>query len=83
MGQSDQEGGRVVKVSVEVRSGAARFRAAVWAQSIERAASLVNERYPSGEAKVLFPIDPEAFFAEGSQRAPGTVLPEMPEKAAG
>lgn len=73
----------MVKVSVEVCSGAARFRAVVWAQSIERAVSLVNDHYPSGEAKVLFPIDPEAFFAEGSLPAPGTVLPEMPETAAG
>jgi hypothetical protein len=73
----------VIKVSVEIRSCGARFKAVVWAQSIERAVSLVNERYPNGEAKVVFPIDPEAFFAVESLPAPGTVLPEVPETAVG
>lgn len=66
----------MIKVSVEVRSGAAHFRAAVWAESMERAISLVGARYPGCEAKVLFPIDPEAFFAKGLVSASGMVQPE-------
>jgi hypothetical protein len=54
----------VIRVSVEVRSGAARFRAVVCAESIERALGLVGVRYPECEAKVLFPIEPEAFFVD-------------------
>ena len=54
----------MVKVCVEVRSGAARFSVAVRAESIRRALSLVRERYPKGEAEVKFPIDPEGFFVE-------------------
>jgi hypothetical protein len=74
----------MIEVSVEVRSGAARFRAVVWAQSIERAVSLVGARYPGCEAKVLFPIEPEAFFANKDPvPASGMVLPEAPEQVAG
>ncbi len=56
----------MINVSVELRSGAARFRVAVWAESIERALSIAGAQYPGREAKVLFPIDPEAFFAKES-----------------
>ena len=45
--------------------------------------SLVNERYPSSEAKVVFPIDSEAFFAEGPLPDSAMVLPEIPETAVG
>jgi hypothetical protein len=54
----------VVKVCVEVRSGAARFEVAVRAEGIRRALSLVEERYPKGEVQVKFPIDLEDFFVE-------------------
>jgi hypothetical protein len=56
----------MVKVSIEVRSGAARFRVGVRAESIERAVSLMEKRFPSRNVKVCFPIDPEGFFGEGS-----------------
>jgi hypothetical protein len=56
----------MVKVSIEVRSGAARFRVGVRAESIERAVSLMERRFPSRNVKVSFPIDPEGFFGEGS-----------------
>jgi len=71
----------VVKVCVEVRSGAARFSVAVRAESIRRALSLVRERYPVGEAEVKFPIDPEGFFVEdpGASRA-GPIGSEAPEQ---
>ena len=54
----------MVKVSIEVRSGAARFRVGVQAESIERAVSLVEKRFPGRNVKVSFPIDPEGFFGE-------------------
>jgi hypothetical protein len=45
----------MVKVSVEVRSGAAHFDVGVQAESIQRAMSFVKERYPKGSVKVKFP----------------------------
>jgi hypothetical protein len=54
----------MVKVSIEVRSGAARFDVAVQAESIQRAVSFAEERYSKGSVKVRVPIDPERFFVE-------------------
>jgi hypothetical protein len=54
----------MVKVSIEVRSGATRFRVAVQAQSIQRAVSLVGGSYPASDLRVIFPIDPDGFFVE-------------------
>jgi hypothetical protein len=73
----------MIRVSVEVGSGAARFRAAVWAESIERAVSLVRARYPGGEVTVIFPIEPEAFFCDGAGPDYKMVRPEGLEKVAG
>lgn len=71
-------------MSVEVRSGAARFRAVVWAESIDRAVRLVGVRYPGCEARVLFPIEPEAFFVSpGFDPWVEAVVAEAPEEAAG
>ena len=56
----------MVKVSIEVRSGAARFRVGVRAESIERAVSLIEKRFLDRNVKVNFPSDPESFFSEGS-----------------
>ena len=50
-----------VKISVEVRSGTARFRVGVQAPSIRKALSLVAGRYPRGVVSVAFPIEPEGF----------------------
>ncbi len=54
----------MVKVSMEVRKGASRFAVAVSAESLQRAVSLVQGRYPGGDCRVLFPREPEEFFAE-------------------
>ena len=68
---------KMVKVSVEVRSGAARFRIGVQAQSIREALSLVGSRYSHSDVRVLFPIEPEGFFVgEPSARA-GMVVTEQ------
>ena len=56
----------MVKVSVEVHDGTARFTVAVRAQSVQQALSIVAARYPSSAAKARFPIDPESFFVGDS-----------------
>jgi hypothetical protein len=53
----------MVKVSVEVSEGAARFTVGVQADSIDRAVSIIKERYPGRDVRVVFPIEPEGFFA--------------------
>jgi hypothetical protein len=55
----------MIKVSMEVREGAALSRAIVQAESIREALSITRERYPGREVRVIFPIDPEDFFIEG------------------
>ncbi len=54
----------MVRISVEVSSGAARFRVSVQAQSIERALEIVQRQNPGKDCKVSFPIDTEPFFVE-------------------
>jgi hypothetical protein len=73
----------VIRVLVEVRGGTTRFRATVWAEGIAQALNLVDASYPDSETTVLFPIEPEAFFAMGSAIAPGIVLAETLEEKAG
>jgi hypothetical protein len=53
---------QMVRLSVEVRSGAARFRVGVQAKSIRKALAIVGGRYPHGEVKVAFPVEPEHYF---------------------
>jgi hypothetical protein len=62
-----------VNVSIEVRSGAARFDVAVQSQSIERAVSLVGERCPNGNVRVKFPIDADGFFMKDPADRAGIV----------
>jgi len=54
----------LVKVSIEVHSGVARFVVAVQAKSIHRALSIVATRHPGSVASVKFPIEPEGLFVE-------------------
>jgi hypothetical protein len=56
----------MIRISVQVSSGAARFRVMVQAESIERALEIVARQNPREEFKVTFPIDPETFFVEDS-----------------
>jgi hypothetical protein len=56
----------MVKVSMEVHDGTARFAVAVLAKSIQQALRIVADRYPSSATKVKFPIAPESFFVEDS-----------------
>jgi hypothetical protein len=54
----------MVKVSMEVRSGTARFRVTVQAESMQRALGLVAGRYPTRICRVAFPIEVEDPTAE-------------------
>ena len=56
----------MVKVSIEVHDGTARFAVAVLAKSIQQALNIVAARYPGSVAKVKFSINPEGFFVEDS-----------------
>jgi len=60
-----EKGGReMVRISVEVSSGAARFRVIVQAESIERALEIARRHSPGKECRVRFPLDPETFFVK-------------------
>jgi hypothetical protein len=54
----------MVKVSIEVHNGAARFMVGVKARNIQQALSIVRTRYPATVATVRFPIDLEGFLVE-------------------
>ena len=55
----------MIRVSMEVREGAALSRTTVQAESIREAVSITRRRYPGRDVRVKFPIDPEDFFLEG------------------
>ena len=69
----------MVRVSIEVRSGAGHFSVAVQAESIQRAVSLVAKRYPGGDCGVEFPIGPERFFVRDPAARPETIGLEQPD----
>jgi hypothetical protein len=54
----------MIKISIEVRSGTARFNVSVQAESIEGALEIAKRYNSSKECKVVFPIDPKGFFVE-------------------
>jgi hypothetical protein len=63
----------MIRISIEVRSGTARFKVSVQAESIERALEMAK-RYNSGkECKVVFPIDSAGFFLEDELSRDGVV----------
>ena len=64
---------QMVKISVEVRSGTARFRVGVQAESIRRALSMVGGRYPRGEVRVAFPTEREGYFVREPSAPAGMV----------
>jgi hypothetical protein len=51
----------MVKVSIEVHDGTARFSVAIKAHSIQHALSIAAARHPSNVTRVKFPIEPESF----------------------
>ena len=62
----------MIRISVHVSSGTARFSVAIQAESIERALEIVARQNPGKECEVAFPIDPESFFVDD---AVGMVAP--------
>ncbi len=52
----------MIRVTVEIRQGALTSRAWVTAPSIERALKIAGGGKPGREVRLVFPIDPEAFF---------------------
>ncbi len=69
----------MIKVLIEVGSGNARLSATVQAETILRAVGVVETRYPGSEARVVHPIDPEAFFVKDSTPSAEVVELEMLE----
>lgn len=67
----------MVRVLVEVDSGAARFCLAVRAESIGQALGIAEALYPDADARVVFPIESEGFFVEDPAATLGQVGPEM------
>jgi len=58
-------------IRVNIRVAGARGPLTVRAESIRQALNIADGFFPGGEPKVVFPIEPEGFFAEGG--APGLV----------
>jgi hypothetical protein len=52
----------MVCVTVEIREGALARRAQYTTSSIERALELAGGGKPGRSVRLVFPIDPEAFF---------------------
>lgn len=61
----------MIKVSIAVGGQESGYRVAVFADNIGQALGLAEARFPDGEAKVVFPIDPEAFFVRDPAERPG------------
>jgi hypothetical protein len=59
----------MIRVFVEVTEEAVPLKMEVRAESISEAVGIVEELYPGRAVQVVFPIDPEEFFVEGSQQA--------------
>ncbi len=72
----------MIRVSVEVSSDVANFRAAVWAENIEHAVAVASAQYPRSEVRILFPIDPEMFFAGDFGAKVNKIQLEIPMVAA-
>jgi hypothetical protein len=53
----------MIRVSVEIREGAVTRRVRITARSIEGALRVAGYGKPGRVVRVLFPIDPAAFFA--------------------
>jgi hypothetical protein len=72
----------VVEVSLEVRSGTARFTVALRAESIERATSIVAMRYPGVDCRVRSPMDPGGFFVNDAAARARIASLERPDVTA-
>ncbi|HZB08997.1 MAG TPA: hypothetical protein VE525_07795 [Rubrobacter sp.] len=55
----------MIRVSVEIREGVFTRRVRITAPSIELALEIAGEGKSGRGVRLLFPIDPEAFFVPG------------------
>ncbi len=69
----------MVKIPIEVRNGHTSFDVTVQAESIKQAVNLVRDRYPGGDVRLKFPIDPDVFFVNDSTAPVGVVSFEAPD----
>jgi len=53
---------KTVRISVEVRSGTARFRVGVQAENIRKALSMVGGRYPNGVVRAVFAAELRGYL---------------------
>ena len=55
----------MICVTIEIRKGALTRRVRVTAPSVERALKMAGGGKPGRRVRLVFPIDPEAFFVLG------------------
>jgi hypothetical protein len=68
-GAKEKRSAKMIQVSVEIREGVFTRRVWITAPSIELALKIASEGKPGRGVRLLFPIDPEAFFVpEGSDK---------------
>jgi hypothetical protein len=70
----------MIRVTIEAKEPGTSRRFLVTAQSIERALELAGKDRPGRKVRVVFPIDPDLFFAGGG--VPEVVEPVAAELAA-
>ncbi len=63
----------MVRITVQVSSGAIRYRVEIQAENIRRALDIAEGVNPGRKLKVTFPIDPETFFVEEPAAAVGQI----------
>jgi hypothetical protein len=52
----------MIRVTVEIHEGALAYRVQITAPSIEHALEIAGAGKPGRRVRLVFPIDPEAFF---------------------
>jgi hypothetical protein len=64
-GVKEMRSTRMTRVTVEIHEGALTRQARVTAPSIARALRIAGDGRPGHRVRLVFPIDPEAFFVPG------------------
>ena len=65
--KSEEQGNtEMIRVTVEIREGAVSRRARISARSMEGALKMAGDGVPGRRVRLVFPIDPEAFFVAES-----------------
>jgi hypothetical protein len=65
----------MVRIAVQASSGAAHFRVAVQAESIERALEIAKKQNLGKNSEATSPLNPEVFFAAEPAAASGSAKP--------